>query len=199
MTASLAPTFRFHHPENPLAYERLLRAAPRTGRCAVWLADAAAAGPWSPAPVPPLDPLAVLEEWWPGPGLFPGLAAGWRPPREEVLDEAVAWAENDAGRARLVVGTGRGPAELLATLGWTGSPRDLAGLATVLRSWESRFGAVVVRIGVDDLVLSVAAPPRTTVEAGRLAAEHLAVVPGLEARGYAARLPGARVWRLRWG
>ncbi|GAA4552954.1 DUF4253 domain-containing protein [Pseudonocardia xishanensis] len=199
MTVSLAPAFRFHDPENALAYERLLRAAPRTGRCGVWLAEGALEGSGPPVPVPPLDPLAVLEEWWPGPGLFPGLAPGRPPRREEVVDEAVAWAENDAGRARLVVGVGRRPADLLATLGWAGARRDLAGLVTVLRNWESRFGALVVRIGVGDLVLTVAAPPRTAADADRVAAEHVALLPGLDRRGYAARLSGARVWRLRWG
>lgn len=197
MSLSLEPTFRFHDPENPLAYERLLHSAASTGRCAVWLG--ALDGRWEPAPVPPLDPLAVLEEWWPGPGMFPGLAPGRMPRREEVIDEAVAWAENDAGTARLVVGAGRGPAELLATLGWRGSTRDLAGLVTVLRSWEARFGAVVTRIGTDDLVFTVAAPPRTTAEAERIAAEHLALQPALDTRGYPGRLCGARVWRLRWG
>ncbi|WP_181784924.1 DUF4253 domain-containing protein, partial [Pseudonocardia pini] len=75
-------------------------------------------------------------------------------------------------------------------------------LATVLRSWEERFGAVVTELAADRLTLTVATPPWTMPEAERVAAEHVAVCPDLAARslrGYAARLCGARVWRLRWG
>jgi hypothetical protein len=194
MTLTLAPTFRFHDPANPLAYERLLRAAPRTGRCPVWLTPSACerADGWVAVSVPPFDPLAVLEEGWPGPGPFPGLAARRGPDREGVVGEAVAWAENEVWCSRLVVGAGRCPAELVASLGWDGAGRDLSGLVTVLRSWEMRFGAVVVELGADELVLAVAAPPQTSAEAVRVEAEHRAL--GV------VRVPlcGARVWRLRW-
>jgi hypothetical protein len=74
--------------------------------------------------------------------------------------------------------------------------RDLAGLATVLRSWEKRFGAAVVELGADRMTLTVAAPPGSSYEAGRVAVEHAAVCPGLDVDGY--RLGDARVWRLRW-
>lgn len=194
--AHAEPRFRFHDPETPLAYERLLRAAPRTGRCPVWLGEGAVerVGAWVPVVVPPLDPLGVLQEWGP----VERLAAGPAPLRDELVAEAVAWAEHDARRVRLVVGEGRGPAELVATLGWSGAAgvRDLAGLATVLRSWEKRFGAAVVELGADRMTLTVAAPPGSSYEAGRVAVEHAAVCPGLDVDGY--RLGDARVWRLRW-
>jgi hypothetical protein len=174
MTLTLAPTFRFHDPANPLAYERLLRSAPRTGRCPVWVTPSAVerAEGWVPVPVP------------------------WHasvPHPEEVVGEAVAWAENEVWCSRLVVGVGRCPAELVAGLGWDGAAGDLSGLVTTLLSWEERFGAIVVELGAGELVLTVAAPPQTAADAARVAAEHRAVAVA------PAPLCGERVWRLRWG
>ncbi len=65
-------------------------------------------------------------------------------------------------------------------MGWCGPTNhenDTALVSTVLRSWEDRFGARVVALGFDELHVSVAAPPRTTVEALPVAAEHFAFSP----------------------
>jgi Domain of unknown function (DUF4253) len=52
------------------------------------------------------------------------------------------------------------------------SPKPIAPLAAVVRSWEDRFGVRVVLLGADTLEVSVAAPPVTTEHALRVAAEH---------------------------
>jgi hypothetical protein len=64
---------------------------------------------------------------------------------------------------------GNGPA--------SSSPKPIAPLAAVVRSWEDRFGVRVVLLGADTLEVSVAAPPVTTEHALRVAAEHWAFCP----------------------
>ena len=49
--------------------------------------------------------------------------------------------------------------------------------STVLRSWEDRFGAVLVGMGFDVMQLIVAAPPTDPVQAELLAREHYAFCP----------------------
>ncbi|GAA2741978.1 DUF4253 domain-containing protein [Kitasatospora cinereorecta] len=67
-----------------------------------------------------------------------------------------------------------------------------------------RFGAEVVGVGFATMELSVAAPPRTTDDALRVAAEHTALCPdnvfqGVGSlTGYAASLVGADSWFLWW-
>ena len=51
---------------------------------------------------------------------------------------------------------------------------DVAEVSAVLRSWEDRFGAVLVRMHLSVLELAVAAPPWTVDDCVRVAAEHFA-------------------------
>ncbi|WP_052397337.1 DUF4253 domain-containing protein [Streptomyces sp. NRRL F-5123] len=55
-----------------------------------------------------------------------------------------------------------------------GFPYGGAEFTAVLASWESRFGTRLVGLDHDTVILSVAAPPRTTAEAEHVAAEHFA-------------------------
>ena len=76
-------------------------------------------------------------------------------------------------------------------------------LAAVPRSWEERFGAVVVGIGFDTLTLAVQRPVRES-SAEAVAAEHLAMCPDNVFQGvggireYAQTLVGASSWEFWW-
>ncbi|MEV7569281.1 DUF4253 domain-containing protein [Streptomyces tanashiensis] len=82
--------------------------------------------------------------------------------------------------ARPALVRARRSADIPAVIGWGGPlnhENDVARLCAVLRSWEDRFGARVVALTFDQLVVSVAAPPRTPEEAEAVAAEHFAFCP----------------------
>jgi Domain of unknown function (DUF4253) len=62
---------------------------------------------------------------------------------------------------RLGLVAARRPADVLAVVGWTGAMNyhaTSAPLACVLRSWEDRFGARLVRLGFDTMDLLVERP-----------------------------------------
>ncbi|BCL13876.1 DUF4253 domain-containing protein [Micromonospora sagamiensis] len=138
---------------------------------------------------------------------WPGLAAPGAPadPPDELADECAEFVAD--GRARLgLVPAARG-ADTLALTGWTG-PMNITGdtgkIASVVRSWEERFGARVIGVGFDTLRLSVAAPPTTTEHALRVAAEHFAFCPDNIWQGsgtlaeYADEIIGANIWVFWW-
>ncbi|MEY2227420.1 DUF4253 domain-containing protein [Streptomyces sp. BF23-19] len=96
----------------------------------------------------------------------------------ELADALIASGFLPSPRLALVP-AGRG-ADVPTAVGWCGPTNfenDTALISTVLRSWEDRFGARVVALGVDELHVSVAAPPRTTAHALPVAAEHFAFSP----------------------
>jgi hypothetical protein len=103
---------------------------------------------------------------------------------------------------------GRG-ADALAAVGWTGPlnhENDTGKIASIVRSWEDRFGARVVGVGFDTLYMSVAAPPATLDEALPIAAEHFAFCPDniwqgsapYTLAGYASQLVGTSSWAFWW-
>jgi hypothetical protein len=78
-------------------------------------------------------------------------------------------------------------------------------VATVLRSWEARFGARLLRIGSDaTLQVLVERPPRSLDAARRVAAEHWAFADecaGLGLRdveSIAATIVNAPIWAFWW-
>jgi hypothetical protein len=204
------------------AYGRLLAAAATTGRCPVWITEPAAA-------VLPADRNAAsallgvayrdagtdLAERWPGPcpscpdclapfeDGFPGLLVA----RSFDADPlAAATEQGGVGPDLLLPAPAARPADVPAVLGWRGTCGawdDVAGLCAVLRSWEERFGALLVRI-VSALELSVAGPPRTEEESLVVAAEHLAFCGTVHRERpltlvrHARTVRGARRWRFRW-
>ncbi|WP_415953001.1 DUF4253 domain-containing protein [Streptomyces sp. KLOTTS4A1] len=100
-------------------------------------------------------------------------------------------------------------ADIPAAIGWNGALahiEDPGVLSCVLRSWEERFGARLVALTEDRVVLSVAAPPATRAAAEALAAEHFALCPDLFTYGrhetlreYAAQEVADRpLWTFRW-
>ena len=214
--------------DDPDLYRRLLRDAPATGRCPILLpAHALAAvhgsgGPVVASAVTRHDPGAVLAARYPtgcvyhpgclAPfgGTFPGLA----PPTPglelltsaEIVEAAVEEADGPGEHLLGLVAVSRA-ADVPATTGWggaSGSWDDVAALSAVLRSWEDRFGAVLVRMGHACLELAVAAPPWERSECLAIAAEHYAFCddtyrgnPGT-LRDYANLLRGSTRWSFWW-
>jgi len=207
-------------------YGRLLAEAAATGRCPVLLAAHALASlpdEWNPesARVARYDVDAVLAARYPNGcvfhpeclapfgGTFPGLApptagaALVRP--DEVVTAAVEEAELLDEQLLALVAVSR-PADIPAAVGWCGAGDawDMSELSAVLRSWEDRFGAVLVRMGHACLELAVAAPPWERSECVAIAAEHYAFCddtyrgnPGT-LRDYANLLRGNTRWSFWW-
>ena len=213
-------------------YRRLLLDAPATGRCPVLLAGHALGSMregWDPAValagLARRDAGAALAERYPAgcvhhprclapfDGIFPGLApptpglALLRP--AEIVESAVEEAAGPGDPLLGVVAVSR-PADVPAAVGWFGTSgsrcpwNDVAELSAVLRSWEDRFGALLVRMGRATLELAVAAPPWERSECLAIAAEHYAFCddtytgnPGT-LRDYANLLRGNTRWSFWW-
>lgn len=221
---------------DPAHYGALLRDARRTGRCPVLLGRDALemAGVLEQpddviAAIDRTDAEAVLAGWWPGSACLPGCPCGERLPAEmpsdpaggdypdrsrslETIDAAVAFLGEPSPLSTFTtVGAAR-PADTPAVLGWAGfcnyhPYQDHVRLCAVLRRWEERYGAVLVRIERSRLHLSVAHPPTTDAECRRLAAEHFAFCPDQQdpqngdfytLSRYAAMMRGAGSWNFWW-
>jgi hypothetical protein len=102
---------------------------------------------------------------------FPGLA----PAQDQVLSEAeLAQAMAWFGPARIGLVPAARPADVLALVGYNGTVNGFGTpelLSAVLRSWEDRFGAVLVEVGFDHIRLLARRPPRTVRDAQAVAAE----------------------------
>ncbi|MEU9858718.1 DUF4253 domain-containing protein [Streptomyces sp. NPDC047974] len=152
--------------------------------------------------------LAPFAAGWPG--LGPALPPRTDPDRAAAglagtLTAPGSWLAD----ARPALVRARRSADIPAAIGWTGPLNhedDVARLSAVLRSWEDRFGARVVALTSDQLVVSVAAPPRTAEEAEAVAAEHFAFCPDVVTQGdhdtlraYAREaLVDAPAWSFWW-
>lgn len=149
-------------------------------------------------------------------GPWPGLA---RPGQDgedpESLAEAFARHLQDGvdphgrpRRWRLGLVPAPDGAGALTLAGWDGPcnhTNDTELVSAVLRSWAERFGARVVGVGTDTLLVSVARPPRDLEHARALAVEHFAVCPDNVWQGvhdtfdeYARALVGSHSWLFWW-
>jgi hypothetical protein len=166
-----------------------------------------------------LDAEAVLEAWWGEPCCdgkclepfgagFPGLARRSTSQRDPLPVAArVGAVVADLEPCRLGLVAADRSADIPALLGWSGTldtTDDVAAISAVLRSWEDRFGARLVGLGTEDLVLSVAAPPTKIERAMKIAAEHrsfcqrqFSTQPG-NLREFAQGLIDREVWRFSW-
>ncbi|MDT7726315.1 MAG: hypothetical protein QOI21_2891 [Actinomycetota bacterium] len=166
-----------------------------------------------------LDAEAVLEAWWGEPCCdgkclepfgagFPGLARRSTSQRDPLPVAArVGAVVADLEPCRLGLVAADRSADIPALLGWSGTldtTDDVAAISAVLRSWEDRFGARLVGLGTEDLVLSVAAPPTKIERAMKIAAEHRSFCqrqfntqPG-NLREFAQGLIDREVWRFSW-
>ena len=114
---------------------------------------------------------AILAPFGPSfPGLAPAIVGELGP---ELMRRAVFQYTRDA---RIGLVPADRPADVLARLGWQGAVngRSTADITAVLRSWEDRFGARLLEVGLADIRLLVSRPPRTLEAALPIAAEHFA-------------------------
>lgn len=145
-------------------------------------------------------------EWRPDPRFVftqpaPAVPGGCQPPAELPL--------HDPGTHLMLVPVVR-PADVPARLGWMGTVNaDLTPgeLSAVLRSWEDRFGAVLLAIGFDTLQLQAGRLPEDPDDLDRLVSEHYALCgdvidQGPEVDAYREALPTLRpdrhVWFFWW-
>lgn len=85
---------------------------------------------------------------------WPGLASPWASRPELTSIRPVALWKNVGPSARLAVVPVTRPADAVGRLGWTGAVNydlDPWAISAVLRSWEDRFGIVLVGMGFDTL------------------------------------------------
>ncbi|OYN99513.1 hypothetical protein CGZ94_04235 [Enemella evansiae] len=141
------------------------------------------------------EELEGLEPWR---SRWLGLAAG-----EPAKDQLVG-VRPVAGERSLLLTPVTRPADVPAALGWTGAEGyEYTGgdVSAVLRSWEDRFGAVLVGLGPDRLRLSVERPPRYPEQARQLAGEHYGLAPDVidqDPEAYAELLFSRREWDFWW-
>jgi Domain of unknown function (DUF4253) len=131
---------------------------------------------------------------------FPGLA------QAEDHQLGADQADQVLGRlapARIgLVPAGR-PADVLPRLGWN-EALDTAPIAAVLRSWEDRFGACLLRVGFAQISVLAQRPPRTLESAQRLAAEQWAFCSECAGEGLhdvpriTASLMSSPIWTFWW-
>lgn len=166
---------------NTTSYGRLLAEAPVAGRCPVWISDCGRRSVRTERfPAATLDELdgrdaaTVLAKRWPGrcypwcdcrapfgeecPGMAPA-----SDPHGDPIAAAVELADSPARRHLALVPVSR-PADVPAALCWNGmcnAVDEVVGLSAVLRSWEDRFGALLVSVALATSWVSVAAPPWT--------------------------------------
>jgi hypothetical protein len=185
--------------------------------------------PIEPNRVDAIDVEAVLRSGWdrlaahpaglvePVGPRFPGLAAG------SLVDPAAArdpfqLAELLSVAARLMIVPCNRPADCVALIGGLAVEVDGAEISAVIRSWEERFGAVLVAVEPSLATLAITAPPGAPEQALAAAAEQLAFCPpaevepgtlehlasilvGQAALPGAARFPqtvSASVWPVAW-
>ncbi|MFI1075000.1 DUF4253 domain-containing protein [Streptomyces puniciscabiei] len=145
---------------------------------------------------------------WPGLAPAGSLAADPDTRAAQVADGLEGGRGAVIEEAHLALVPARRSADIPAAIGWTGPvnyERDVARMCAVLRSWEDRFGIRVVALGLDTLVVSVAAPPATQEDAEAVAAEHFAFCPDNVLQGeedtflaYAKGLVSRPVWTFWW-
>src|SRR5262249_29377908 len=109
--------------------------------------------------------------------------------------------------ARIGLAAASRPADVLPLIGWSGNTNWGTGtlpVAAVLRSWEDRFGARLLRIGFAQISVLAARPPRDLESVQLLAAEHLVFsneFGGLGLREISAitsYLMASPVWTFWW-
>lgn len=185
--------------------------------------------PIEPDRVDAIDVEAVLRRGWirlaahpaglvePVGPRFPGLAA------RSLVDPAAArdpfqLAELLSVAARLMIVPANRPADCVALIGGLAVEVDGAEISAVIRSWEERFGAVLVAVEPSLATLAITAPPSAPEQALTVAAEQLAFCPpetvepgtleqlasiviGQAAGPHAARFPPTlsdSIWPVAW-
>ena len=133
---------------------------------------------------------------------FPGLAPPENTPLSPGRLDEVA-GSLPAGRIGLVPASR--PSDVLPLIGWTPSDQsDALPIAAVVRSWEDRFGARLLRLGFAEFSLLVDRPPRSVEHAQRIAAEHFVFCDECAGQGLSdipritASLMTTPIWTFWW-
>lgn len=141
---------------------------------------------------------------------FPGLA-----PAEEATGDQSCYQEalSSMPRARVGLAVAGRPADVPHLTGWQGaayhflrSDLEPGVLSVVMRSWEDRYGAVLVRLSPTSMQFLVERPPSTASLALAVAAEHFAFAgySGLQGNRVvsvpelADLILGSPLWRFWW-
>lgn len=98
------------------------------------------------------------------------------------------------------------PADVPAALGWWGGTNYAisgADFSAVLRSWEDRFGTILVSVGFDSMTVQVGRPPATEEQADALLREHYGFCPdnidqGMAPDAFRVGLTEWRYWNFWW-
>ncbi|WP_245930965.1 DUF4253 domain-containing protein [Actinokineospora auranticolor] len=171
-----------------------------------WWAEHTGIGDNGDDDLSPAERAAVTAPYgrdWPGPAPAPAA----RVDADRAADDLAEHVLDGHPSMRLGLVAAERGADAVAVAGWTGPANyteDTAELSAVLRDWEDRFGARVVAVGFDTLLLSVAAPPATLAEALVVAAEHFAFCPDNvwqdteTLTAYAERLVDDHSWAFWW-
>lgn len=146
----------------------------------------------------------AVSQWAPFSRQFPGLA-----PRQDGRLSMAQLHDTllSLPPAPIALVPARRAADVLPTVGWCTTDRFQTSLpiAAVLRSWEVRFGARLLRVGPGaEIQLLVERPPRTTETAQHIAAEHFAFCDECAGQGLrdifkiTASLVNAPTWIFWW-
>jgi hypothetical protein len=112
--------------------------------------------------------------------------------------------------ARIGLAVADRPADALAAMGWCPGNWNIPGYleaAAVVRSWEDRFGARLLEVGMDSFKVLVERPPTTLAEAERIAVEHALFADEVTCAGQegmtqvaqiAPRLLMSPIWGFWW-
>lgn len=116
----------------------------------------------------------VAEEIAPFGPSFPGLAPGQS---QALTDEEISRSLDRFGQARIGLVPASRPADVLALVGHNLATRQASPepFTAVLRSWEDRFGAMIVEVGFAHIRILATRPPRTRRDTEAVAAELLAM------------------------
>jgi hypothetical protein len=179
------------------------------------LADFFFTGGVDPGEIDGVSAVQVLADMWPeygdDAGAPPGKESDLAPVEDVRLPAATLTAALDSFQAAHIglVSAAR-PADVPAAVGWVAfddlsEHRNAVWLGSVLRSFEDRFGAVLLMIGSGARIrLLVERPPRTLEAARKVAAEHKAIADehadlgSLTVSLLAPVLVDAPVWSFWW-
>ena len=160
------------------------------------------------------DALPEDDGRWDGPHLaearapfsreFPGLAPG---EDTRLSPDRLEAALGSLRPARVGLVAASRPADVLPLVGWSGPDwqQTTLPIAAVLRSWEARFGARLLKVGSGaEIRLLVERPPRGLNTARQIAAEHFAFCDECAGQGLrdipaiSASIINAPIWTFWW-
>ena len=157
-------------PAPPYESDRIEQASPEDVLSELW--------PWNdrPADAEELEWMRQVTEPY-GPA-FTGLASNRAPLRDSAIEQTLEYLDANESRSLALVPVIRG-ADVPVALGWYGAvnhTNDIWKISVVLRSWEERFGALLLGLGFDTMTVIVRRPP-SPEQALAVAAEHYAFCP----------------------